>query len=132
MNKQKQDSQIQLDSLNQEHQKYEEELREIQVKRDDETKLISQLKSKLTLQTSTIKDQESELQKNRKELDALRKEEHDLEQQVAKNKKEIENLKNKIAQTKKESQQVGYSILWMEDHIQDFFGTLVFEILILH
>ena len=122
MNKQKQESQIQLDSLNQEHQKYEEDLREVQVKRDDETKLISQLKSKLTLQTSTIKDQESELQKSRKELDALRKEEHNLEQQVAKNKKEIENLKNKIAQTKKESQQVSCCILWRDDHTRIFLG----------
>ena len=86
----------------------------------------------MTLQTSTIKDQESELQKSRKELDALRKEEHNLEQQVAKNKKEIENLKNKIAQTKKETQQVNNSILWRQDHIQDFLGTLVFEILVLH
>ena len=127
MNKQKQESQIQLDSLNQEHQKYEEDLREIQVKRDDETKLISQLKSKLTMQTSTIKDQESELQKSRKELDALRKEEHNLEQQVAKNKKEIENCANK------ERKSAGKLLCIMEGgSYQDFFGTLVFKILILY
>ena len=110
LNQQKSESQTQLDSLDNERSKYEIMVKDIQSKCYDEAQSLSHIKAQLASQDTSVKEQEGELQKGRKELEELQTEEARLEMQVEKNKKELESLKNRVAANNAEISQVIISV----------------------
>ena len=121
LSEKKKASQNSLESLQTEHDKYFEMLKDVKAKCEDEKAHIQQMQIQLSSQESSNKEEEENLGKARKELEDLKSEELELQARIEKNKKHLEMMKSKTAAAKTDIHQVSFFKLLIFFEIEIYF-----------
>ncbi|XP_034853745.1 epidermal growth factor receptor substrate 15-like 1 isoform X4 [Mirounga angustirostris] len=102
---QKQDAQDRLDEMDQQKAKLRDMLSDVRQKCQDETQMISSLKTQIQSQESDLKSQEDDLNRAKSELNRLQQEETQLEQSIQAGKVQLETIIKSLKSTQDEINQ---------------------------
>ncbi|XP_072642992.1 epidermal growth factor receptor substrate 15-like 1 isoform X11 [Canis lupus baileyi] len=102
---QKQDAQDRLDEMDQQKAKLRDMLSDVRQKCQDETQMISSLKTQIQSQESDLKSQEDDLNRAKSELTRLQQEETQLEQSIQAGKVQLETIIKSLKSTQDEINQ---------------------------
>ncbi|XP_021106723.1 epidermal growth factor receptor substrate 15-like 1 isoform X9 [Heterocephalus glaber] len=103
---QKQDAQDRLDEMDQQKAKLRDMLSDVRQKCQDETQMISSLKTQIQSQESDLKSQEDDLNRAKSELSRLQQEETQLEQSIQAGRAQLETILKSLQSTEDEISQV--------------------------
>ncbi|XP_019066210.1 epidermal growth factor receptor substrate 15-like 1 [Fukomys damarensis] len=99
---QKQDAQDRLDEMDQQKAKLRDMLSDVRQKCQDETQMISSLKTQIQSQESDLKSQEDDLNRAKLELSRLQQEETQLEQSIQAGRAQLETIIKSLKSTQDE------------------------------
>ncbi|XP_037067698.1 epidermal growth factor receptor substrate 15-like 1 isoform X7 [Peromyscus leucopus] len=102
---QKQDAQDRLDEMDQQKAKLRDMLSDVRQKCQDETQMISSLKTQIQSQESDLKSQEDDLNRAKSELNRLQQEETQLEQSIQAGRAQLETILKSLKSTQDEINQ---------------------------
>ncbi|XP_021106731.1 epidermal growth factor receptor substrate 15-like 1 isoform X17 [Heterocephalus glaber] len=102
---QKQDAQDRLDEMDQQKAKLRDMLSDVRQKCQDETQMISSLKTQIQSQESDLKSQEDDLNRAKSELSRLQQEETQLEQSIQAGRAQLETILKSLQSTEDEISQ---------------------------
>uniref|UniRef100_I3NBC8 Epidermal growth factor receptor substrate 15-like 1 n=1 Tax=Ictidomys tridecemlineatus TaxID=43179 RepID=I3NBC8_ICTTR len=102
---QKQDAQDRLDEMDQQKAKLRDMLSDVRQKCQDETQMISSLKTQIQSQESDLKSQEDDLNRAKSELTRLQQEETQLEQSIQAGRVQLETIIKSLKSTQEEISQ---------------------------
>ncbi|XP_008822887.1 epidermal growth factor receptor substrate 15-like 1 isoform X8 [Nannospalax galili] len=102
---QKQDAQDRLDEMDQQKAKLRDMLSDVRQKCQDETQVISSLKTQIQSQESDLKSQEDDLNRAKSELNRLQQEETQLEQSIQAGRAQLETILKSLKSTQDEINQ---------------------------
>uniref|UniRef100_A0A4X2KQJ2 Epidermal growth factor receptor pathway substrate 15 like 1 n=1 Tax=Vombatus ursinus TaxID=29139 RepID=A0A4X2KQJ2_VOMUR len=102
---QKQDAQDRLDEMDQQKAKLKDMLNDVRQKCQEETQMISSLKTQIQSQESDLKSQEDDLNRAKTELNRLQQEETQLEQSIQAGKVQLETIIKSLKSTQEEINQ---------------------------
>ncbi|KAM6168437.1 LOW QUALITY PROTEIN: epidermal growth factor receptor substrate 15-like 1 [Erethizon dorsatum] len=102
---QKQDAQDRLDEMDQQKAKLRDMLSDVRQKCQDETQMISSLKTQIQSQESDLKSQEDDLNRAKLELSRLQQEETQLEQSIQAGRVQLETIIKSLKSTQDEISQ---------------------------
>ncbi|XP_013362683.1 PREDICTED: epidermal growth factor receptor substrate 15-like 1 isoform X2 [Chinchilla lanigera] len=102
---QKQDAQDRLDEMDQQKAKLRDMLSDVRQKCQDETQMISSLKTQIQSQESDLKSQEDDLNRAKSELSRLQQEETQLEQSIQAGRAQLETIIKSLKSTQDEISQ---------------------------
>ncbi|MBZ3872418.1 Epidermal growth factor receptor substrate 15-like 1 [Sciurus carolinensis] len=102
---QKQDAQDRLDEMDQQKAKLRDMLSDVRQKCQDETQMISSLKTQIQSQESDLKSQEDDLNRAKSELNRLQQEETQLEQSIQAGRVQLETIIKSLKSTQDEINQ---------------------------
>nr|XP_045004164.1 epidermal growth factor receptor substrate 15-like 1 isoform X3 [Jaculus jaculus] len=102
---QKQDAQDRLDEMDQQKAKLRDMLSDVRQKCQDETQMISSLKTQIQSQECDLKSQEDDLNRAKSELSRLQQEETQLEQSIQAGRAQLETIIRSLQSTQDEINQ---------------------------
>ncbi|XP_012584525.1 PREDICTED: epidermal growth factor receptor substrate 15-like 1 isoform X8 [Condylura cristata] len=116
---QKQDAQDRLDEMDQQKAKLRDMLSDVRQKCQDETQMISSLKTQIQSQESDLKSQEDDLNRAKSELNRLQQEETQLEQSIQAGKVQLETIIKSLKSTQDEINQARSKLSQLHDSHQE-------------
>ncbi|XP_037674152.1 epidermal growth factor receptor substrate 15-like 1 isoform X3 [Choloepus didactylus] len=116
---QKQDAQDRLDEMDQQKAKLRDMLSDVRQKCQDETQLISSLKTQIQSQESDLKSQEDDLNRAKSELNRLQQEETQLEQSIQAGKAQLETIIKSLKSTQEEINQARSKLSQLHEEQQE-------------
>uniref|UniRef100_A0A8C7BDU9 Epidermal growth factor receptor substrate 15-like 1 n=1 Tax=Neovison vison TaxID=452646 RepID=A0A8C7BDU9_NEOVI len=121
---QKQDAQDRLDEMDQQKAKLRDMLSDVRQKCQDETQMISSLKTQIQSQESDLKSQEDDLNRAKSELNRLQQEETQLEQSIQAGKVQLETIIKSLKSTQDEINQARNKLSQLHESHQEAHRTL--------
>nr|XP_055198867.1 epidermal growth factor receptor substrate 15-like 1 isoform X5 [Nyctereutes procyonoides] len=121
---QKQDAQDRLDEMDQQKAKLRDMLSDVRQKCQDETQMISSLKTQIQSQESDLKSQEDDLNRAKSELTRLQQEETQLEQSIQAGKVQLETIIKSLKSTQDEINQARSKLSQLQESHQEAHRTL--------
>uniref|UniRef100_A0A452RXL2 Epidermal growth factor receptor substrate 15-like 1 n=1 Tax=Ursus americanus TaxID=9643 RepID=A0A452RXL2_URSAM len=121
---QKQDAQDRLDEMDQQKAKLRDMLSDVRQKCQDETQMISSLKTQIQSQESDLKSQEDDLNRAKSELNRLQQEETQLEQSIQAGKVQLETIIKSLKSTQDEINQARSKLSQLHESHQEAHRTL--------
>ncbi|XP_030886838.1 epidermal growth factor receptor substrate 15-like 1 isoform X8 [Leptonychotes weddellii] len=121
---QKQDAQDRLDEMDQQKAKLRDMLSDVRQKCQDETQMISSLKTQIQSQESDLKSQEDDLNRAKSELNRLQQEETQLEQSIQAGKVQLETIIKSLKSTQDEINQARSKLSELHESHQEAHRTL--------
>ncbi|XP_039099264.1 epidermal growth factor receptor substrate 15-like 1 isoform X3 [Hyaena hyaena] len=121
---QKQDAQDRLDEMDQQKAKLRDMLSDVRQKCQDETQMISSLKTQIQSQESDLKSQEDDLNRAKSELNRLQQEETQLEQSIQAGKAQLETIIKSLKSTQDEINQARSKLSQLHESHQEAHRTL--------
>ncbi|XP_029772531.1 epidermal growth factor receptor substrate 15-like 1 isoform X5 [Suricata suricatta] len=121
---QKQDAQDRLDEMDQQKAKLRDMLSDVRQKCQDETQMISSLKTQIQSQESDLKSQEDDLNRAKSELNRLQQEETQLEQSIQAGKAQLETIIKSLKSTQDEINQARSKLSQLHESQQEARRTL--------
>ncbi|XP_041530443.1 epidermal growth factor receptor substrate 15-like 1 isoform X9 [Microtus oregoni] len=116
---QKQDAQDRLDEMDQQKAKLRDMLSDVRQKCQDETQMISSLKTQIQSQESDLKSQEDDLNRAKSELNRLQQEETQLEQSIQAGRAQLETILKSLKSTQDEINQARNKLSQLqESHLE--------------
>ncbi|XP_012883753.1 PREDICTED: epidermal growth factor receptor substrate 15-like 1 [Dipodomys ordii] len=112
---QKQDAQERLDEMDQQKAKLRDMLSDIRQKCQDETQMISSLKTQIQSQESDLRSQEEDLSRARAELTRLQQEETQLEQSVQAGRAQLDTIIKSLQSTQDEISQARSALAQLQE-----------------
>ncbi|XP_074612540.1 epidermal growth factor receptor substrate 15-like 1 [Acropora palmata] len=112
---QKTEAQGKLDELDKEKGQYEEMLKDVRQKCDEETKTINNLKSQIASSRQSALQQEEELSQAREELNKLREEETKLEREIEFSKDHLDTVQKQLKSVQTELSQARSKVSTLEE-----------------
>nr|XP_036865402.1 epidermal growth factor receptor substrate 15-like 1 isoform X2 [Manis javanica] len=116
---QKQDAQDRLDEMDQQKAKLRDMLSDVRQKCQDETQMISSLKTQIQSQESDLKSQEDDLNRAKSELNRLQQEETQLEQSIQAGRVQLETIIKSLKSTQDEINQARSKLCQLHESPQD-------------
>ncbi|XP_043323132.1 epidermal growth factor receptor substrate 15-like 1 isoform X1 [Cervus canadensis] len=116
---QKQDAQDRLDEMDQQKAKLRDMLSDVRQKCQDETQMISSLKTQIQSQESDLKSQEDDLNRAKSELNRLQQEETQLEQSIQAGKVQLETIIKSLKSTQEEISQARSKLSQLHESRQE-------------
>ncbi|XP_066888496.1 epidermal growth factor receptor substrate 15-like 1 isoform X28 [Kogia breviceps] len=116
---QKQDAQDRLDEMDQQKAKLRDMLSDVRQKCQDETQMISSLKTQIQSQESDLKSQEDDLNRAKCELNRLQQEETQLEQSIQAGKVQLETIIKSLKSTQDEINQARSKLSQLHESHQE-------------
>ncbi|XP_022414443.1 epidermal growth factor receptor substrate 15-like 1 isoform X5 [Delphinapterus leucas] len=116
---QKQDAQDRLDEMDQQKAKLRDMLSDVRQKCQDETQMISSLKTQIQSQESDLKSQEDDLNRAKSELNRLQQEETQLEQSIQAGKVQLETIIKSLKSTQDEINQARSKLSQLHESHQE-------------
>ncbi|XP_076978092.1 epidermal growth factor receptor substrate 15-like 1 isoform X3 [Tamandua tetradactyla] len=116
---QKQDAQDRLEEMDQQKAKLRDMLSDVRQKCQDETQLISSLKTQIQSQESDLKSQEDDLNRAKSELNRLQQEETQLEQSIQAGKAQLETIIKSLKSTQEEINQARSKLSQLHEDQQE-------------
>ncbi|XP_052498597.1 epidermal growth factor receptor substrate 15-like 1 isoform X5 [Budorcas taxicolor] len=116
---QKQDAQDRLDEMDQQKAKLRDMLSDVRQKCQDETQMISSLKTQIQSQESDLKSQEDDLNRAKSELTRLQQEETQLEQSIQAGKAQLETIIKSLRSTQDEISQARSKLSQLHESHQE-------------
>ncbi|XP_069445276.1 epidermal growth factor receptor substrate 15-like 1 isoform X23 [Ovis canadensis] len=116
---QKQDAQDRLDEMDQQEAKLRDMLSDVRQKCQDETQMISSLKTQIQSQESDLKSQEDDLNRAKSELNRLQQEETQLEQSIQAGKVQLETIIKSLRSTQDEISQARSKLSQLHESHQE-------------
>ncbi|XP_030074019.1 epidermal growth factor receptor substrate 15-like 1 isoform X4 [Microcaecilia unicolor] len=116
---QKQDAQDRLDEMDQQKAKLKDMLNDVRQKCQEETQMISSLKTEIQSQESDVKAQEDELNRAKLELNRLQQEETQLEQSIQAGKVQLETIIKSLKSTQEEINQARSKLSQLQESQQE-------------
>ncbi|KAM6219582.1 epidermal growth factor receptor substrate 15-like 1 [Rhynchocyon petersi] len=116
---QKQDAQDRLDEMDQQKAKLRDMLSDVRQKCQDETQMISSLKTQIQSQESDLRSQEDDLNRAKAELGRLQQEEAQLEQSIQAGRAQLETILKSLASTQDEINQARSKLSQLHESQQD-------------
>ncbi|XP_059552357.1 epidermal growth factor receptor substrate 15-like 1 isoform X10 [Myotis daubentonii] len=116
---QKQDAQDRLDEMDQQKAKLRDMLSDVRQKCQDETQMISSLKTQIQSQESDLKSQEDDLNRAKSELNRLQQEETQLEQSIQAGKVQLETIIKSLKSTQDEINQARSKLAQLHESQQE-------------
>ncbi|XP_042105659.1 epidermal growth factor receptor substrate 15-like 1 isoform X13 [Ovis aries] len=116
---QKQDAQDRLDEMDQQKAKLRDMLSDVRQKCQDETQMISSLKTQIQSQESDLKSQEDDLNRAKSELNRLQQEETQLEQSIQAGKVQLETIIKSLRSTQDEISQARSKLSQLHESHQE-------------
>nr|XP_012613837.1 epidermal growth factor receptor substrate 15-like 1 isoform X2 [Microcebus murinus] len=116
---QKQDAQDRLDEMDQQKAKLRDMLSDVRQKCQDETQMISSLKTQIQSQESDLKSQEDDLNRAKSELSRLQQEETQLEQSIQAGRVQLETIIKSLKSTQDEINQARSKLSQLHESRQD-------------
>ncbi|KAM9103573.1 epidermal growth factor receptor substrate 15-like 1 isoform 7-T7 [Megaptera novaeangliae] len=116
---QKQDAQDRLDEMDQQKAKLRDMLSDVRQKCQDETQMISSLKTQIQSQESDLKSQEDDLNRAKSELNRLQQEETQLEQSIQAGKVQLETIIKSLKSTQDEINQARSKLSQLNESHQE-------------
>ncbi|XP_040096988.1 epidermal growth factor receptor substrate 15-like 1 isoform X4 [Oryx dammah] len=116
---QKQDAQDRLDEMDQQKAKLRDMLSDVRQKCQDETQMISSLKTQIQSQESDLKSQEDDLNRAKSELNRLQQEETQLEQSIQAGKVQLETIIKSLKSTQDEISQARSKLSQLHESHQE-------------
>ncbi|XP_036271725.1 epidermal growth factor receptor substrate 15-like 1 isoform X5 [Pipistrellus kuhlii] len=121
---QKQDAQDRLDEMDQQKAKLRDMLSDVRQKCQDETQMISSLKTQIQSQESDLKSQEDDLNRAKSELNRLQQEETQLEQSIQAGKVQLETIIKSLKSTQDEINQARSKLAQLHESQQEAHRSL--------
>nr|KAF6400929.1 epidermal growth factor receptor pathway substrate 15 like 1 [Rousettus aegyptiacus] len=121
---QKQDAQDRLDEMDQQKAKLRDMLSDVRQKCQDETQMISSLKTQIQSQESDLKSQEDDLNRAKSELNRLQQEETQLEQSIQAGKVQLETIIKSLKSTQDEINQARSKLARLHESQQEAHRSL--------
>ncbi|XP_032989315.1 epidermal growth factor receptor substrate 15-like 1 isoform X3 [Rhinolophus ferrumequinum] len=121
---QKQDAQDRLDEMDQQKTKLRDMLSDVRQKCQDETQMISSLKTQIQSQESDLKSQEDDLNRAKSELNRLQQEETQLEQSIQAGKVQLETIIKSLKSTQDEINQARSKLAQLHESQQEAHRSL--------
>nr|KAF6479842.1 epidermal growth factor receptor pathway substrate 15 like 1 [Molossus molossus] len=121
---QKQDAQDRLDEMDQQKAKLRDMLNDVRQKCQDETQMISSLKTQIQSQESDLKSQEDDLNRAKSELNRLQQEETQLEQSIQAGKVQLETIIKSLKSTQDEINQARSKLAQLHESQQEAHRSL--------
>ncbi|KAF6093595.1 epidermal growth factor receptor pathway substrate 15 like 1 [Phyllostomus discolor] len=121
---QKQDAQDRLDEMDQQKAKLRDMLSDVRQKCQDETQMISSLKTQIQSQESDLKSQEDDLNRAKSELNRLQQEETQLEQSIQAGKVQLETIIKSLKATQDEINQARSKLAQLHESQQEAHRSL--------
>ncbi|XP_027627119.1 epidermal growth factor receptor substrate 15-like 1 isoform X3 [Tupaia chinensis] len=121
---QKQDAQDRLDEMDQQKAKLRDMLSDVRQKCQDETQMISSLKTQIQSQESDLKSQEDDLNRAKSELNRLQQEETQLEQSIQAGRVQLETIIKSLKSTQDEINQARSKLSQLHDSRQEAHRSL--------
>ncbi|XP_072803556.1 epidermal growth factor receptor substrate 15-like 1 isoform X3 [Vicugna pacos] len=121
---QKQDAQDRLDEMDQQKAKLRDMLSDVRQKCQDETQMISSLKTQIQSQESDLKSQEDDLNRAKSELSRLQQEETQLEQSIQAGKVQLETIIKSLKSTQDEINQARSKLSQLHESHQEAHRSL--------
>ncbi|XP_042526543.1 epidermal growth factor receptor substrate 15-like 1 isoform X1 [Dipodomys spectabilis] len=112
---QKQDAQDRLDEMDQQKAKLRDMLSDVRQKCQDETQMISSLKTQIQSQESDLRSQEEDLSRARAELTRLQQEETQLEQSVQAGRAQLDTIIKSLQSTQDEISQARSALAQLQE-----------------
>ncbi|KAM4888082.1 epidermal growth factor receptor substrate 15-like 1 isoform 2-T2 [Thomomys bottae] len=112
---QKQDAQDRLDEMDQQKAKLRDMLSDVRQKCQDETQMISSLKTQIQSQESDLRTQEDDLSRARSELNRLQQEETQLEQSVQAGRVQLDTIIKSLQSTQDEISQARSALAQLQE-----------------
>lgn len=116
---QKQDAQDRLDEMDQQKAKLKDMLNDVRQKCQEETQMISSLKTQIQSQESDLKSQEDDLNRAKTELNRLQQEETQLEQSIQAGKVQLETIIKSLKSTQEEINQARSKLSQLQECHQE-------------
>ncbi|XP_068958220.1 epidermal growth factor receptor substrate 15-like 1 isoform X4 [Petaurus breviceps papuanus] len=116
---QKQDAQDRLDEMDQQKAKLKDMLSDVRQKCQEETQMISSLKTQIQSQESDLKSQEDDLNRAKTELNRLQQEETQLEQSIQAGKVQLETIIKSLKSTQEEINQARSKLSQLQECHQE-------------
>nr|XP_033812385.1 epidermal growth factor receptor substrate 15-like 1 isoform X10 [Geotrypetes seraphini] len=116
---QKQDAQDRLDEMDQQKAKLKDMLNDVRQKCQEETQMISSLKTQIQSQESDAQAQEDELNRAKSELNRLQQEETQLEQSIQAGKIQLETIIKSLKSTQEEINQARSKLSQLQENQQE-------------
>ncbi|XP_074162228.1 epidermal growth factor receptor substrate 15-like 1 isoform X6 [Sminthopsis crassicaudata] len=116
---QKQDAQDRLDEMDQQKAKLKDMLNDVRQKCQEETQMISSLKTQIQSQESDLKSQEDDLNRAKTELNRLQQEETQLEQSIQAGKVQLETIIKSLKSTQEEINQARSKLCQLQECHQE-------------
>uniref|UniRef100_A0A5F8AKL7 Epidermal growth factor receptor substrate 15-like 1 n=1 Tax=Macaca mulatta TaxID=9544 RepID=A0A5F8AKL7_MACMU len=121
---QKQDAQDRLDEMDQQKAKLRDMLSDVRQKCQDETQMISSLKTQIQSQESDLKSQEDDLNRAKSELNRLQQEETQLEQSIQAGRVQLETIIKSLKSTQDEINQARSKLSQLHESRQEAHRSL--------
>ncbi|XP_008581238.1 PREDICTED: epidermal growth factor receptor substrate 15-like 1 [Galeopterus variegatus] len=121
---QKQDAQDRLDEMDQQKAKLRDMLSDVRQKCQDETQMISSLKTQIQSQESDLKSQEDDLNRAKSELNRLQQEETQLEQSIQAGRVQLETIIRSLKSTQDEINQARSKLSQLHESHQEAHRSL--------
>uniref|UniRef100_A0A2K5HVZ5 Epidermal growth factor receptor substrate 15-like 1 n=1 Tax=Colobus angolensis palliatus TaxID=336983 RepID=A0A2K5HVZ5_COLAP len=121
---QKQDAQDRLDEMDQQKAKLRDMLSDVRQKCQDETQMISSLKTQIQSQESDLKSQEDDLNRAKSELNRLQQEETQLEQSIQAGRVQLETIIKSLKSTQDEINQARNKLSQLHESRQEAHRSL--------
>nr|XP_051691673.1 epidermal growth factor receptor substrate 15-like 1 isoform X4 [Oryctolagus cuniculus] len=121
---QKQDAQDRLDEMDQQKAKLRDMLSDVRQKCQDETQMISSLKTQIQSQESDLKSQEDDLNRAKSELNRLQQEEAQLEQSIQAGRVQLETIIKSLRSTQDEINQARSKLSQLHESRQEAHRSL--------
>ncbi|XP_053157376.1 epidermal growth factor receptor substrate 15-like 1 isoform X2 [Hemicordylus capensis] len=116
---QKQDSQDRLDEMDQQKAKLKDMLSDVKQKCQEETQVISSLKTQIQSQESDLKSQEDDISRAKGELSRLQQEETQLEQSIQAGRVQLETIIKSLKSTQEEINQARSKLSRLQESHQE-------------
>uniref|UniRef100_A0A8C2M5J9 Epidermal growth factor receptor pathway substrate 15-like 1 n=1 Tax=Cricetulus griseus TaxID=10029 RepID=A0A8C2M5J9_CRIGR len=113
---QKQGAQDRLDEMDQQKSKLRDMLSDVRQKCQDETQMISSLKTQIQSQESDLKSQEDDLNRAKSELNRLQQEETQLEQSIQAGRAQLETILKSLKSTQDEINQARSKLSQLQEN----------------